>query len=457
VPLAAWVVLVVLVVLLVSLVRGAASPPALLVGTLVVLVVAGVVAPERAFVGFSSPATITIAALFVVARALQDHLGLERLLTRVLDADGRSLRPVLLRLLPPVALLSGVVNNTPIVAATAPVVRDWAQRHGLASSRLLIPLSFATILGGTLTTIGTSTNLVVSGALEATGHEPLGFLTVTAVGGPVVAVGLVLLVLLAPRLLRTRAIADDRDDGGHGEATGDGPPASSTTESVAIQPADGGRRVSTQAALGPAPAPPSSTSGPYRVLTLATTVGMVAVAASGLLPMVTAVLLACAVLVASGAITFRRAVEALHLDVLMIVAAAIGLGVAVEVSGLAGVLGQGIAAAASGYGATVGLLLVVVGTLLLTEVITNVAAAALVVPIAIDVAERVGGDPRGFAVAVAITASASFLTPIGYQTNTIVYGLGGARFGDFWRLGLPLAAAVATTCVLVVPNVWPTS
>jgi di/tricarboxylate transporter len=189
-------------------------------------------------------------------------------------------------------------------------------------------------------------------------------------------------------------------------------------------------------------------------VTLLTTLAMVVFAATGLVPVVTAVLLACAVLVTSGAIRFRRALEALDIDVLLIVAAAIGLGVAVHNSGLAAALGQGIASLAIRQGVLVGLALVAVGTVVLTELITNVAAAALVVPIAIDVAERVGGNPRGFAVAVALSASASFLTPIGYQTNTIVYGLGGYRFGDFWRLGLPLAAAAVATTLFVVPLVW---
>lgn len=462
-PVAAWIVLAVLVALLVALVRGAASPAALLLGALVALVVSGVVTPEQAFVGFSSPATVTIAGLFVVARALRDHLGLEALLTRVLDADGPSLRPILLRLLPPVALLSGVVNNTPVVATTAPVVGDWARRHGLSAPRLLIPLSFATILGGTLTTIGTSTNLVVSGALEATGRDAFGFLTVTAIGAPVALVGLVLLVVLAPRLVRA-GDAEPAATCAPSPAPGPDPIGSEPTGSqpTVLRPTSGGASTASLpvpltslpggALAEPEPAAPASTS--YRVLTIATTVAMVAVAAAGVLPMVTAVLLAAALLVGTGAIGFRRAVESLHLDVLLMVASAIGLGVAVSSSGLAATLGHGIATIASSYGATVGLLLVVLGTLLLTELITNVAAAALAVPIAIDVAERAGSDPRGFAVAVAITASASFLTPIGYQTNTIVYGVAGARFGDFWRLGLPLAVTTVAVTVLTVPLVW---
>jgi di/tricarboxylate transporter len=92
--------------------------------------------------------------------------------------------------------------------------------------------------------------------------------------------------------------------------------------------------------------------------------------------------------------------------------------------------------------------------MLLTELITNVAAAALMVPIALDVAARVDAEPTGFAVAVALAASASFLTPVGYQTNTIVYGLGGYRFRDYWRLGLPMAAVTLATILVVVPLIW---
>ena len=589
-PPEAWIVLIVLVALFAALIRGLAAPSAILAGGLVVLIVVGVLPPERAFVGFSSPATITIAGLFVVAQAIRDHVGLEKLLTDLLDVDGRGIRTVLVRLLPPVTLLSGVVNNTPIVATTAPIVRSWAERHGVATSKLLIPLSFATILGGTLTTIGTSTNLVVSGALQASGREPLGFFTVGVLGAPMAIVGIGLIVALAPRLLPDRRSAHEHPAGHERDyalrlrvvPTGpldlqtisdarlrelpttylasiwrDGheiapvPPATalrggdelvfvgrvdrvrdlleqpglveaeaaqttllqgeqhrlfecivsassslagSTLKAVSFRGRYGGAVIAIHRAGGrvvdkladvklqPGDAllvladagfverwrghrdlpviapidhpPPTGGRDRHRVLTVATTLGMVVLAATGVLPMITAVLLACVVLVASGAIRFRRAIDALDLEVLLIVAAAIGLGLAVQMSGLAAVLGQGIATAASGSGMLLGLTLIVVGTLILTELITNVAAAALVVPIAIDVAERVGGDPRGFAVAVALAASASFLTPIGYQTNTIVYGLGGYRFGDYWRLGLPLAGAVVVTCLAVVPLAW---
>jgi di/tricarboxylate transporter len=130
------------------------------------------------------------------------------------------------------------------------------------------------------------------------------------------------------------------------------------------------------------------------------------------------------------------------------VAASLGLGAAIEQSGLADVLATILTMGAEGWERTGVLLGIVVGTMILTEVITNNAAAAVVFPIAISAAEQVGADPRSFAIAVAISASSSFLTPIGYQTNTMVYGAGGYRFGDFARLGAPLSLLVAVVLVM---------
>jgi di/tricarboxylate transporter len=193
---------------------------------------------------------------------------------------------------------------------------------------------------------------------------------------------------------------------------------------------------------------------PRELFVALTVLAMVGLSASGLVPIVTSVMAAVAVFVGTRTIGFRRAMGSLNTDVLLIVAAAIGLGIAMRTSGLAGVLASGVEGAAGVGGMLLALTMVVIGTIVLTELITNVAAAGIMVPIALDVAQRLDADPTGFAVAVAIAASASFLTPIGYQTNTIVYGLGGYRFGDYWRLGLPLTTSVLVVTLLVVPVVW---
>jgi di/tricarboxylate transporter len=583
-----WLTAGVLVSLVVVLAKEMLGPAVAIAGGLVLLVVTGVVPPEIGFAGFSSTATITVAGLFVVARAIQDHLGLESVLRRMLG-DGANERSSLARLALPVATASSVIANTPLVAGLAPMVRRWAEREGRPVSRYLMPLSFAAIIGGVVTTIGTSTTLLVSGLVERSTGEPFSLLEVTPVGLPVALAGTVVLVVLAPRVLPDRTTsgeavaAAERDYTFRLSVESGGSVAGRTVEEAGLRHLDEvflaevdrkGRRIvpvtptevlepgdelvfvgrvdqvraletlnpglvhaerahrdqleDTRTGLhevvvggnsrllnrtlkevafrgrydaavlaihrageridaklgevrlqrgdsllleagpdfaerwrdrgdfaGVVPLDDHLTEPSSRApLVAATVLGMVALAAVGLLPTVVAVLLACAVLVASRTLTFFQAKDALDLDILLIVAGAIGLGAAAEESGLAGLGAEALASVASSSGYLVALLVVLLGTLLLTELVTNVAAAALMVPIALDVAPLVGADPRGFAVAVAIAASSSFLTPIGYQTNTLVYGLGGYRFGDYWRLGLPITGTVVIISLVVIPRVW---
>lgn len=573
--------------LIVVLSRELVPPAAAMVGTLVAFVLVGILPVEAAFAGLSSPATISIAGLFVVARALRDHAQLDRLVGRLLGDGATGPRGSLVRFVPPVVVLSGFTNNTPLVAAAAPVIRSWAHMQGVAATKLLMPLSFAAIIGGTLTVIGTGPNLVVSGMLQAAGEPALAMFSLTPVGLPLAVVGAVVLIVLAPRVLPDRrtpheqVAAHERDyavrvmvvtggpldgvsiaDGGLRDLP-DAYVASVVRDGVSVPAAPqtvvhggdelivvGGvasvpdllrrpglveaehaqtgsledarglvecivgqssaligktlKQVSfrgrygaavialhraserVEGKLGAVELRPGDTlllltepafverwadhrdfavvidhhdggaesNSIHRWVTIATFVLMITAAGIGVVDVLIAILIACSVLVASRAISFARAIDALDLDVLLIVAAAIGLGAGVQASGLAGVLSDAVVAVTVGMGAVAALAAVVLATMVLTEVVTNVAAAALMAPIALNVAGRVDADPTGFAVAVALGASASFVTPIGYQTNTIVYGLGGYRFADYWRLGLPMAVATLAVIVGVVPVVW---
>jgi di/tricarboxylate transporter len=142
------------------------------------------------------------------------------------------------------------------------------------------------------------------------------------------------------------------------------------------------------------------------------------------------------------------------LDVIVLIAAAFGLGAAMRSSGIADILATGIVETSIMVGPVGALLGIAVVTMVLTELITNNAAAVLVFPIAMSTAAAAGLDPRPFAVTVAIVASASFLTPVGYQTNTMVYGPGGYRFLDYLRLGMPMSILVLLTVGLIVPAIW---
>src|SRR5680860_633995 len=205
------------------------------------------------------------------------------------------------------------------------------------------------------------------------------------------------------------------------------------------------------AGLGQAPAPPSRKAP----LVGAIVFGVVVLAGVGLVPILEAALGAAILLVAVGALSLTEARRSVDIDVLIVIAAAFGLSAAVTESGLADALAGSLLAVFAPFGAIGALVGVLLATMALTEVLTNNAAAVLLFPIAMSTAAAVGADPRPFAIMVLLGASLSFLTPIGYQTNLMVYGLGGYRFGDYARLGLPLNLVVFTLALLLVPQLWP--
>jgi di/tricarboxylate transporter len=579
----AWLTLAVVVGMFVAMVRGLAHPAAAIVGAVVILLAAGVIDERQAFSGFSNPAPITVAALYVLARAVEDTGALRPLVRSALGGEGSDRRR-LLRLGFPAAAASAFLNNTPIVAMLIPPVSEMAESRGTPPSRYLMPLSFAVILGGVVTTIGTSTNLVVSGLLQQSGHAPFGLFEITHVGLPMALAGIVLVAMLAPRVLpdrqspRRSLVAAQRDfvvrmivepggplAGRSVEAAGlrhlegvflveierDGEPITPVAPTTTLHDGDhllfvGQARVvadlSNLVGLRSAETPhlealgapehrlieavvgaaspllgrtpkeigfrnrydaaivgihregqpvvaklgevklrlgdtlllladagfrerwrdrpdfiviqaldggeERTTLSPRAAFVALVTVGVVGVAGSGLLPILHASLIAAVLLVATRTISAQAARDSVEIEVLVVIAASFGLGAAIESSGLAAVLGGGIVDAFSGLGWRGVLLGIVLSTVVLTEFISNNAAAALLFPIAMATADQLGADPRTFAIAVAVAASLSFLTPIGYQTNTMVYGPGGYRFGDYWRLGMPLTVSAIAVIIL---------
>jgi di/tricarboxylate transporter len=560
----------------VALVRDMMAPALVVVGAVILLLVTGVITAEQAFAGFSNPAPITVAALFIVGRAVQKTGAMQPMLRAALGPV-RGLRAALVRLLPTVCGASSLLNNTPVVAVLAPQVATWAERRSFSPSSFLMPLSFATILGGTITLIGTSTNLVVSGLLVEEGLPAIGMFELARVGLPAALLGVAVLVLLSPLVLpgrqtvRQKFQEHTREYVMQAEVIRGGPLDGASVESGGlrqlqgvflvevrrnddvISPAtpetrlQGGDRLTfagrvdrvrdLQAHRGLRPAahqftvdfntadhtfyeavvsaasplagstlkdvdfrsryqaavlaihragervneklggvrlregdtlllaadrdfggtwrdrrdfllvshlggspPPSSRQA---LLVGAVALGIVAVAAAGLMPILHTALLGAMILVIARVLTPREAWESVDVEVVVLIAAAFGLGAAVQASGLAVLLGHGIVAPAAALGPTGVLVAVTLATILLTELITNNAAAVLVL------------DPRPFAIAVAIAASASFLTPIGYQTNTMVYGPGGYRFGDYARLGAPLTLIIVVSIAFLVPRFWP--
>jgi len=567
----AWLTVAVLVAMVAALMADRVSPPAGILGGAGVLYVIGVTTADQAFSGFANTAPITVAGLYVIAGAIEKSGAIQPAVSRVLG-EPRGVRADLARLTIPSAAASAFLANTPIVAMLAPSVTRWADHKKRSASTYLIPLSYATILGGAVTVIGTSTNLVASGLLADAGLGELGLFELARIGLPLAIVGLIAIVALAPLLLPERRRPRETDGGrafsvamavevdgpvdgvsvrdaglrnlagvflveirrkGHTIAPvrpnqtlrggdtlvfagnvddivdlqGHSGLVAAESDAMAALDDDGdtaffeavigassplvGRTASEmdfrgryQAAILAvhrsgqhvrdkigatrlkagdtlllvagrdfrvrwrdsgdfllvarldAPMPPTTNKAPLAIAALAL---VVLLPAFDLLSVTRATILAAILLVALGVLRPREARDAVDVNVVLMIGGAFGLGEAVRVSGLAERLSDLIIGAfgwGGAFGAVVG---IVVATMLLTELITNAAAVAVIFPIAISVAEQAEIDPRVAIMGVAVAGSASFLTPIGYQTNMMVYGPGGYRFTDYLRLGVPLS------------------
>jgi len=562
------------------------SADLVLMAALALLLISGVLEPIGALVGFGNPGVITIATLYVVAAGLKET-GAVQWIARLLLGHPKSQRGAQLRMIAPTGVLSGFMNNTAVVAMFIPAIQDWAQRLGIPASKLLLPLSYAAILGGTCTLIGTSTNLVVDGLLQSQVGIHLGLFELAWVGVPLLVVGGGFLVLFAGRLLPDRGgvteeLAEVRQYGVEVEVVSPGPLVGRTIAEAGLRalnhgylteidrggrlitavepdrtleagdklyfvgapecaselrriqglkPANGSvhkldvanhQRCLVEVVLGPEfPAlgmtirdsrfrtrfnavilslsregrrvpgklgditfkmgdtllleashqfaeqyrfrrdfllvsalndstPPDFHKAPRALMILLL---MVVASASGLLSIMEAAFLAAGGMIVSRCITASRARRSVDLPVLVVIAASFALGNAMTETGAA----QWVAGGLLGSGAWspwVMLALVYLLTAVFTEVITNNAAAVLMFPIAMAVSEQLGVNFLPFAVAVMFAASASFITPLGYQTNLMVFGPGRYRFSDYARLGLPLSCLVASVAILLIPNVW---
>ena len=563
------------------------------------------VTPAEAISGFASPAVITILAMFILSEGVRRTGVVQRAARRLLRFTGESpLRQlaVTLGLAGPPA---GFVNNTPLVTVLVPLVTDLAKRNRTSPSRLLMPLSFAAMMGGTLTLIGTSTNLIASDLSGRLLDHPISMFEFTHVGVLILAVGVVYLMTVGRRLVperihpaqdltqlfRMRAylhrvrvpagsplagltLAETQPDGGwdldivqivRGERIFLGPDTDQTVEAgdVLTIRAEAGaleafararglerlpaREVADEALvdddvtlLAASVAPDSPLAGETLVsrdfrrrhggtvlairhgdevvrdrvetqrlregdtllvllprsrlalvedsralevasrtpeeairtldregpegadegrrektpLALGIVAAVVAVAATGLLPIYLAALAGVVAMVAGGCLDTDEAYGAVSWKIVFLLAGILPLGVAMGRTGAADYLAQGVLLAAGGLPAVVVLGLFYLLTAVLANVISNNATVVLMVPVAVDAARQVGADPFAFVLAVMFAASTAFTTPVGNPTNLIVYTPGGFRYGDYLRAGAPLQLLLAAVTTAGIALFW---
>jgi di/tricarboxylate transporter len=539
--------------------------------------------------GFASPALIAVSALLVVGQAMVSTGALEGIARLLIWLSRGSFQRALMLTLGYVTASSAFLNNTPIVVIFIPILRSIAERFGRTGSAVMMPLSFAAILGGMLTLIGTSTNLLVSGEMVKLGYRPFAFFELT-VPGLVLALAGGAYVLLLPRLLRARDerpglvaaegkqfiaeldIVPDSNLIGESSRAGLFPalpdvtvrliqrgdrailppfenvvleagdvlivaatrkvltailakypghllrtsadvgeqevadaqasdlvlaeamikPASrmvgqtleltnfqersrctvlgierrarmlrTRLHELRLEPGDVLLLVGRQAAIERLRADPdvlpmewSASDMPLvhkAPLAAAIFAAIVVPAALDLLPIVVTALIGVIALIATGCLNVRQAARAVDRQIVLIIAAALGLGTALEATGGAAYLAGIVLDATAGAPAAVVLSALFLIVALLTNVLTNNAAAVLFTPVAVNVAAKLGVDPFPFALAVTFAASCSFATPIGYQTNLLVMGPGHYRFRDFIFAGSPLVVIVWLAFSLFAP------
>ena len=563
---------------------------------LTILFMLGFLTPSEALSGFSNPAVITIAFLFIISRALQKTRILEYLIVRVRRLADKSILIGRAVYLFTIGVASAVVNNTAIVAIFMPVSIRLAQKYKMSPSKMLIPLSYSAILGGTLTLVGTSTNLLVNSIyVKVPGVEPMGMFEFFKYGAILMVVGLLYILFIAPMILPSRTSTSSLTKsyrlGGYlteMRITAESPLNGRTclerginknydvmvldilrdnkmitnmirltklkegdvlfvrgtlenflrmkeVEKVALltdekltqeeleqednvvleclitdksdlvgkslMTSNFRRRFGsfilairregtivrekiahvvlsaydTLLVYGPKnKVNELSKTNEFVVLgevdaelrkqrfwwmTIVVIIGTIALAAFGFMPIVKSAMLGVVILLALKILTPQESYQSINWQVIILISALIPVGIVIQKTGtagwIAGLISSATESVPSEWQPRVLLALIYFITIFLTEISSNAATAIIMTPISIAVAQQMGFDPRAFVFAVAFAASASFITPVGYQTNLMVYGPGGYKFSDYIRVGFPLAFIFWIMAIFILPILWP--
>ncbi|MEP7351339.1 MAG: SLC13 family permease [Sphingorhabdus sp.] len=396
-----------------------------------ILLLTGVVRPSEVQGAFASPALIALASLFVIVYAIELSGLLDRLIGKAVDLC-RAIGALGLWLT--IALCgaaSAFLNNTPIVVLAAPIIRDTANTIGLDPRRFLIPLSYMAILGGCCTLIGTSTNLLVADMARIGGQPTFGLFEITPVGLCIALAGGVYLLLVSRWM-------------GSGDGSAAGPNIAAMAIGADAQVGDARLFI-----------PDQKFNARRAAISVTVFIGAILAATAGVAPIAATAFAGAVLLILLGTISADEAYSGLRPQILLLIAGMVVIGIAMEESGLANEATSGLVDMVQPFGPLMALAVFYGVTLFLTEILSNATVAVLFAPIAIALAESLGVSPRPFLVAVMMAASAAFATPFGYQTNVLVYQIGGYRYTDFLRFGLPLNLVTWTAGLMAISTFFP--
>ena len=587
-----WIVSTILLITLYLLVTEKISVDLTAIGIMVLLVVSGILTPKETISGFANPALITVGAMFVVSKGMMRTGGVEFLGRKIIQMARGNYKLALIIILISVAIASAFINNTPVVILFIPVVMSMCCEFGLSPSKFLIPVSYASILAGTCTLIGTSTNIIISDLSVTNGYDGLTMFELSTLGVPIAIIGIILLYFIAPKVLpdlaspicqlqdgehrkylaelkipaKSNLIGKDPDElfahkypsinvielinkshiyhpmrdkittseddillvkgslndlvailhneqidlptSEKGLVLGAQKDAPIVVELI-ISPHSslrGEKIQQTDLAIDPdvhiiamkrsnlhisekqihdvklqtgdillvwcheSKLESIRSENKYIVIedvyeelvhkrkaawSIINFICMIGTATLGLADIMTCALTAAFLMIITGCLQMRDAYRALQGDVLLLIAGTIALGVGMQKTGASQLYAETFINLFSGYSPAVVLGALILLTSICTQILSNNATAVLLLPIAISTAIGIGVDPKPFIVGICFGASACFATPVGYQTNLMVYGPGGYSFMDYMKLGIPLNAFVVIASTLFIPYIWP--
>ncbi len=508
-------VLLALAGMIAALIWDGLRPGMVLLTVVILFLCVGILTPKEMLEGFSNKGMITVGMLFLVSEGIRQSGALGQLIKKLLPEGKTTVFKAQLRMLPPIAFVSAFLNNTPVVVIFAPIIKRWAESVKLPATKFLIPLSYVTILGGICTLIGTSTNLVVHGMILDAGYEGFTMFELGKVGIFIALTGIIYLFVFSSKLLpdsRTDRYEEGEEDGNLGslhrveavlgsrfpginktlgefnftrhygaivkEVKSGGQRFTRDLDKVTLHEGDtlvlwaddtfvptwGESSVFLLLANGTDGTEPVSRK--KRWLALGLLIFMIVGATVGELPVVKDafpgvrldmfffVCITTVIMAWTKIFPPKKYTKYISWDILITIACAFAISKAMENSGFATLIARHIIDMAHDIGPYALLAILFIITNIFTELITNNAAAALSFPIALSVATQLGVDPTPFFVVICMAASASFSTPIGYQTNLIVQGIGSYKFTDFVRIGLPLNLITFLISVFVIPMIW---